>query len=553
MLAPYRQLLHNGPLVRLLFGEFVSSIGDWLYLVALLIVVYERSQSATLLGLVGAARVSPYILLSVPAGIVADRFERRLVLLITDVARGVLMLGLAWVVAVDGPLALIVALALLAACFSTFFGPTLGSYLPQLVTDETELGPTNSAWASLENLAFVIGPAVGGLLIAASGLAIAFALNAVSFAVIAVILWRLPRSSRSSRTGATAAATIQAPEGGAAASPISWRAALRPLAGLAALDAAGRFVIGGLSVLTVILATRTLGAGEAGTGYLNSGIGIGGLVGAVVSGVLVLRRDLAGPLVAGAVLFAAGVAALGVAPGLELAVVAMAVASAGSLLVEVVDTTLFQRIVPDEVRGRALGGIATVGILAYAVGSLALPVLADRFGPGPTLGFSAGSLVVAVVASLALLGRAVRQEPGSLAPVMLRVAGLPIFAGVPADRLELALRRLRPVPVTAGQVVIRQGEPADRFYVIAAGSFSVSQATEEGAPERLLRTMGPDEVFGEIGLLTGAGRTATVTAQSDGLLYALEGPAFLELVGVETELSTRLLDLYGPGLAVTAR
>jgi MFS family permease len=550
VLAPYRRLLHNGPLVRLLVGEFVSSIGDWLYLVALLIVVYERSQSAALLGLVGAARVSPYILLSVPAGMVADRYERRMVLLVTDVARGVLMIGLAWVVAVGGPLALIVALSLLAACFSTFFGPTLGAYLPQLVADETELGPTNSAWASLENLAFVIGPAIGGLLIAASGLAVAFVINAVSFAVIAVVLWGLPRSSRGR---AAAAAAIEAPGGASSAGPSSWRGALRPLAGLAALDAAGRFVMGGLAILTVILATRTLGAGETGTGYLNSAIGVGGLVGAVASGILVLRRDLAGPLVAGAGLFAVGVAALGAAPGLELAVVAMAVASAGSLLVEVVDTTLFQRIVPDEVRGRALGVIATVGILAYALGSLVLPILADRFGVGPTLGFGAGVLVLAVVSSLALLGHAVRQAPSPLAPLMLRVAGLPIFAGVPADRLELALRRLQPVPVVAGQIVIHQGEQADRFYVIANGSFSVSQAAEEGAPERLLRTMRPDEAFGEIGLLTGASRTATVTAQSDGLLFALEGPAFLELVGVETELSARLLDLYGPALAVTAR
>ncbi len=87
-LRAYRALLQNGPLTRLLAGEFVSGIGDWLYLVALLIVVYERSEDAVLLGLVGAARVLPYVLLSVPAGIVADRFDRRLVLIVTDTARG---------------------------------------------------------------------------------------------------------------------------------------------------------------------------------------------------------------------------------------------------------------------------------------------------------------------------------------------------------------------------------------------------------------------------------------------------------------------------------
>ena len=97
-LRAYRGLLKNGPLTRLLAGEFVSSIGDWLYLVALLIVVYEHSQDAVLLGVVGAARVLPYVLLSVPAGIAADRFDRRLILIVTDTARALIMVGIAWLV-----------------------------------------------------------------------------------------------------------------------------------------------------------------------------------------------------------------------------------------------------------------------------------------------------------------------------------------------------------------------------------------------------------------------------------------------------------------------
>ena len=84
-------------------GEFISGIGDWLYLVAILVVVYAESNSPVLLGIVGAARILPYVLLSVPAGIVADRFDRRMVLLVTDVARGLLMLVLAAAVMLDAP------------------------------------------------------------------------------------------------------------------------------------------------------------------------------------------------------------------------------------------------------------------------------------------------------------------------------------------------------------------------------------------------------------------------------------------------------------------
>ena len=146
VLAAYRQLLRNGPLTRLLVGEFVSAIGDWLYLVALLVLVYQASDDPVLLGIVGAARVLPYLLLSIPAGIVADRFDRRLILLITDVARGLIMVALAVLEANHGSLAVIIGLAILGTCFATFFGPTIGSYLPTLVTDETQLGPANSAW-----------------------------------------------------------------------------------------------------------------------------------------------------------------------------------------------------------------------------------------------------------------------------------------------------------------------------------------------------------------------------------------------------------------------
>ena len=119
------------------------------------------------------------------------------------------MLAMAWVVAIDGPIAAIVGLAVLAACGSAFFYPTIGAYIPNLVRDERELGPANGAWASLDNLGYVIGPAIGGLLVAGGGAVFALLINAATFAVIAAILWRLPpspnvvagRPRRRSRTG----------------------------------------------------------------------------------------------------------------------------------------------------------------------------------------------------------------------------------------------------------------------------------------------------------------------------------------------------------------
>jgi CRP-like cAMP-binding protein len=98
--------------------------------------------------------------------------------------------------------------------------------------------------------------------------------------------------------------------------------------------------------------------------------------------------------------------------------------------------------------------------------------------------------------------------------------------------------------VHAGDVVIREGDAPDAFYVIAEGSFAVTQAASEGGEARRLRTLGPDDVFGEIGLLTGKPRSATVTAETDGTVVALDGSEFLELVGSGPGVGNRLLGLY---------
>jgi MFS family permease len=582
VLRAYRLLLRNGPLARLLAGEFISSIGDWLYLVAILILVYEVSNDPLVLGIVGAARVLPYVVLSIPAGILADRYDRRLILLVTDVARGTLMLVMAALVAAHAPVVTIVVLAVVATCFSTFFSPAIGAYLPSLVADEEQLGPANSAWSTLDNLAFVIGPAIAGLLIAAGGLALAFVLNAGTFAVIAVVLWRLPSPRHGVIGEVRAAGEVREPgeapaaaDGTAAATgtemppmltPASaltpggvdrkvLRRVVVPVLGLALIDLVGSVAGGGLSVLTVVIAVGSLGAGDAGTGFLNAGIGLGGLVGALLAGVFVLRPSLVGVLASGSIVLAVGVAALGIAGSLPLAVGMIAVASAGALLVEVTSTTILQRAIPDEIRGRTLGVLATASTLAFAAGSFALPVLADAVGMGPILAATGVAIVVAGLVGAALAAPAARRAPESLAATRFaRLARLPLFAGVPVPTLEAVATRLVPIAIRAGDIVIRQGDPADRFYLIQAGTFEVTRREpgepDDQAPARL-RAMTTGEVFGEIGLLRATARTATVTAATDGSLLALDGASFLELVNAGPGLAPRLLDLRrgAPGAA----
>jgi MFS family permease len=535
-LASYRRVFANPALARLLVGEFVSSIGDWLYLVALLVVVYNSGASPVVLGIVGAARIVPYILLSVPAGIVADRYDRRLILIVTDLARGAIMLALTALILVDGPILLVVALSLLAACFSAFFSPAIGSLIPRLVADERELGPANAAWSSLDNLAFIIGPAVAAILITVGNIPLAFFLNAVTFVVIAAVLWRLPADR-----GRTATARAASGEASAVGLRESLRPVLRPLSGLGVINLVDGFVSGGLAVLTVVIAVEVLGAGDAGTGWLNAAIGLGGLIGAVIAGPMTLRRRLEIPLAVGGVTLGVGVILVGQSTVLLAAIAAMAVATAGMLLLEVVATTIFQRAVPDSIRGRTIGAMDTLTVSAYALGAFLAPILAAAVGAVVVLlGFGIG-MVAATLIGTALVGR---SAASGMDPGAERFVRLPLFDGLAPAALEQAARHLTRLRMAPGQVVVRQGDPADRFFHILDGTFEVTQTKDPGGAPRFLRSLSPDDVFGEIGLLRGIPRTATVTAATDGTLLALDGGRFLELVGAGPGLTSRLLDVH---------
>jgi MFS family permease len=554
----YRELLRNGPLTRLLLGEFVSSIGDWLYLVALVVLVYRETQDPVILGIVGAARMLPYVFLSIPAGVITDRFDRRLVLLVSDIARGVCMVALAWLVAIDGPLWSIAAVALLAACFSTFFYPAIGALLPSLARDEREFGPANSAFATLDNLAWVVGPAIAGLLLATGELAMAFVLNAVTFAVIAVVLWTLPRATaiRPARPVATPAeeaveaADDAAADAGSAAPPhrLSLLGRIPPdvhagaVTGVTLVSMAAWFAFGGVSILIVVIATDVFRGGDAATGYLNGAIGIGGTIGALVSGLLVLRPRLGRPLLAAAVAMGTATLVLGIAGGMVVAFVAVIVVSIGNLVLDVTGTTIFQRAVPDEYRGRFGGLTMTAQTSSEAAGTLVIPILASAVGLGWALGVAGALLAGVTVVAVGLIGTAADVAAGPYDDDLRRIARLPLFGGLSPARVEAALRRLDPVSVAAGEVVIRQGDPADRFYVICGGTLRVTKV--EHGEVHVLRALGQDDVFGERGLIARAPRAATITAETDAFLFAMDGADFLELLVGQPAVADRMMALY---------
>jgi hypothetical protein len=185
----------------------------------------------------------------------------------------------------------------------------------------------------------------------------------------------------------------------------------------------------------------------------------------------------------------------------------------------------------------------TTSTASEALGTLIVPIMIGLFGIALVLGFIGAALFAATLFAIALIGRAADIAPGPYDIELRRIARLPLFGGLSPARIEDALRKLEPVRVEAGMVVVRQGDQADRFYVIASGRFTVTRQDEAG-PSELLRTLGPNDVFGERGLLGHVPRTASVTAKEPGLLFAMDGASFLALIGGRRGVAERFLALY---------
>ncbi len=194
---------------RVLWGGMtISLIGDGAFLVAMTWQVYAISNAPSALSMAGIAMTLPTILLLLFGGVVTDRIDRRRVLIAADVVRGIAVAGLA-VLSLTGALQLwhVMVLVAVYGAGQAFFGPAFDAIVPDLLPED-ELAQANSLDQLVRPIAFrLIGPALGGWLIAALGVGTAIALDAVSFAasVVAVLAMRPVASRAAAATGSVAA------------------------------------------------------------------------------------------------------------------------------------------------------------------------------------------------------------------------------------------------------------------------------------------------------------------------------------------------------------
>lgn len=534
--AALTRVLANRSLRRVLTAYFLFNVAEWADWIALLVWAYAQH------GVVGASALA--LVQLVPASLLAPvvaRLSAR-----TAPAKAVCLgycaqsvgyasTGVALVL--DAPFVVVAALAVFSATAITQTRPVHNTVLPCLAETTPELTAANTASGSVEAVATFLGPLVSAVLIVtweAGGVLLA---AAAGTAVGAAMTARLPlrggeaftrRSDVGSEVGSVRAVL---------ANPTA-----RTLTGIAAAE---YVLVGMMDILLVVLALDVLATEESGPGLLNSAVGLGGLVGAAATVVLVGRQRLAPALVVGALAAGVPIALCGAAAGPLVAAALLGVAGAGKAFVDVGSRTLVQRALPDRMLVAVFGVQEATMMAGLAAGSLAAPLFVEALGTRWSFVAAGAFLPVVTVVSWRGLRRADARAtvPQDVYVLLRRVPFLQVLAPRVVERLAIEAGGRSAVK---GAVVVRQGDAGDDFFVLRSGTVDVD------IDGRVVRRLGPGGWFGELALLHDAPRTATVTAADDAELLVIGRDRFLTAVtGVPA--SVEAADRHATGYEASGR
>ena len=511
----FSSLAGNTALLRVLAAYLLFILTEYAVWIAMLVFAYNRGGTAVA-GLVAVAQLAPAAVVAPVAASLADRRSPVVMLAGGYLAQVAGMAGTATAIGAGAPLAAYAA-AVFASTAVTTTRPAQSALIPSLAATPDQLTAANVVAGWLEAAGAAAAGLLVGVLISLAGVGSVFAVCAGLGLAAALLVASLRAPSLAAETEAEAdTSTAGVAEG--------LRLAFRQprLRLMLALLTADAVVVGALDLLVVILALTVLGRPPSWAGYLEFAFGAGAVLAATVSALLVGRR-LGGPILAAALGLSGALAVVAFGPGLAGTVILLAVAGAGHLLLEVATRTLLQRSVPPRLIGRIFGVLEGFTMAGLAIGALLVPALAHLGGSRLAVLGVAAVLPLAAVAG----GRAVfRLDAGTAVPVVeiALLRSLPLFAELPAPAIEGLAAALRPVRLEAGAVLIRQGDPGDAYFAIAAGELDAEQ---DG---HFLGRYGRGDGVGEIALLRAVPRTATVTAHTAATVYQLDRDLFLTAV-----------------------
>jgi MFS family permease len=372
-----------------IFGQSISLIGSWMQTTAQAWLVYELTRSSFWLGMIGFLGSFPLLVLSVFGGAMADRWPKRGLLLLTQVVAMMLAFifaALVWSKVIT--IAWIGALALALGIVIAFEWPARQAFVVEMVGKD-DLANGIALHSAVFNSARLLGPAIGGALIALIGIAWCFFLNGVSYLAVIAGLWmmRLPRRSFSS----TAAMSIKKSLG----ETFSYVLQTPPVLGLLALVAMVTVFGWSFSVLLPIFAGEILKGDALTLGKLLSAVGIGALLSALTVAATGNRISPRRVLFSGLTIFVVSVSGFAVSQSLRWSIALLVLVGFGLITFYITANTSLQRRVPDHLRGRAMGIYAVAFGGLMPIGSLQAGAMATAVGPKLTLIIGAAFCAIA--------------------------------------------------------------------------------------------------------------------------------------------------------------
>ena len=353
-------VLRNRDLRRVELAFVGFNAAEWGVWIAMLVYAYDHG-GATTAGLVALVQLVPAALFAPVAASLGDRLPPTRVLAAGYVAQGAAMSATAAVLLAGGPPFAAYALAAVAATSVTVTRPAQAVLMPALARTPDELTAANVVSGWIESISMLGAPALAGVLLAAGGAGVVFAVMAgvalASALLVAGVAGPAAAGAGAALEGALSGVRAVAREPGPRA--LVWLLGVEALA------------IGALDVLYVVLAVGVLGHDGSVAGYLNAAFGAGGVLGVAATVALVGRRRIAPSLLAGLAVWAAALAAIAALPSTAAAFLLLGAAGIGRTMLDVAGRTLLQRIAPPDALARVFGLLEGVSMAGLAVGSIA--------------------------------------------------------------------------------------------------------------------------------------------------------------------------------------